>query len=445
MSREQYTAAMEETGRRMRAGTVSDEARALADTIDVRSTAGAVTEDIMSEVWADREEPGFHEAVDRSVHGNISAIFDIMGGRLRIGSAQPQQAIDLADSTAQLGIPAAELERAYRVGVASLWSQWFALAVDHSERLPMPLPPLIEGPSMAIMGYVDHILEIVVARYENVRSELHQTNRQLRRLLLLQILDGSITEATPDLDQRLAYSLSDAHVALLLQSHNGQVSDHDICELRDAADARSVLMFQHGPNAWVAWLGRPNGFGPGNLSRLRRALAQSNLTVACSEPASGLAGLRRSYREAVDTARVQHALGSAGRHCLWASDVRLEALLLGDEGRARQFVTDELGPLADSDALAQRLRETLLAWLSTGSHVGAAAMLGVHENTIRNRIRQAEDLLDAALVNRRTELQVALRLERVLHAGAGSIGDFGSADAAQPNGAEAAKSPAFDA
>jgi sugar diacid utilization regulator len=258
----------------------------------------------------------------------------------------------------------------------------------------------------------------------------------------LQILDGSISEATPDLDQRLGYSLADTHVALLLHAHGGQVSEQDVCELRDAADARSALMFQHGPHAWVAWLGRPNGFSPANLSRLRRALGQCKFTVAGSEPAHGLSGLRRSYGEAVDTARVQHALGASGQNCLWASDVRLEALLLGDEPRARQFVTDELGPLADSDAVAQRLRETLLAWLSAGSHVGAAAMLGVHENTIRNRIRQAEDLLAAPLVNRRTELQVALRLERVLQADSTS-GAFARSDAAHLLGAngEAATAP----
>lgn len=42
--------------------------------------------------------------------------------------------------------------------------------------------------------------------------------------------------------------------------------------------------------------------------------------------------------------------------------------------------------------------------------MSAAATLGVHENTIRNRIRQAEELLDAPLATRRIELQVALRL-----------------------------------
>ncbi len=160
------------------------------------------------------------------------------------------------------------------------------------------------------------------------------------------------------------------------------------------------------------------------LSRLRRALAGGPMTVAVGEPSAGMEGLRRTYRQAVDTARVQHALGLVGNRCVWAADVRLEALMLGDEDRARQFVVEELGRLAGPDTVAQRLRETLLAWLSTGSHVSAAAILGVHENTIRNRIRQAEELLGAPLVNRRTELQVALRLERVLQAVAPAAARF---------------------
>jgi DNA-binding PucR family transcriptional regulator len=166
----------------------------------------------------------------------------------------------------------------------------------------------------------------------------------------------------------------------------------------------------------VVWLGRPAGYGPSELSRLRRALTRTDVTVAVSEPGSGLGGLRRTRQQAIEAARVQHALGAAGERCLWARDVRLEALLLSDETRARSFLAEELGDLAASDPTAVRLRETLLAWLATGSHVSAAAMLHVHENTVRNRIRSAEEILGTPLLPRRIELQVALRLERVLSA-----------------------------
>ncbi len=69
-------------------------------------------------------------------------------------------------------------------------------------------------------------------------------------------------------------------------------------------------------------------------------------------------------------------------------------------------------------------------------------MLGVHENTIRNRIRQAEDLLAAPLVNRRTELQVALRLERILQADSTSTGAFARSDARHLLGASGESSAA---
>jgi DNA-binding PucR family transcriptional regulator len=53
--------------------------------------------------------------------------------------------------------------------------------------------------------------------------------------------------------------------------------------------------------------------------------------------------------------------------------------------------------------------------------VSAAALLGVHENTVRNRVRRAEELLPRGVtLQRRTELQVALRLVLALGESSGS-------------------------
>ncbi|HYF27361.1 MAG TPA: helix-turn-helix domain-containing protein [Baekduia sp.] len=428
---------MEAPQPRLRAWTVSEAAADLAATVDVPACAAQVSGDIAAEVWDDRDEPGFRAALDRSVSSNIAAIFDIMRGRLVLETARPQQALEFAEVSAQLDVPAAEIERAYRVGVASVWTQWLTLATAHAERTDVPLARLVAGPSMTIMGYVDHILSSVVSRYDVVRGELQQTRRQLRRLLILQLLDGTLSDVTPEVEQQLDYCLADTHLALLVQGGRAQSGD-GIGELRAAADARRMLVLQHGPQSWIVWLGRPAGFGPVQLSRLRRVLREGSMTVAVGEPSTGLAGWRRTYRQALDTARVQRALGLDDHRCVWAANVRLEALMLSDEERARQFVREELGPLADQDAVAQRLRETLLAWLSTGSHVSAAATLGVHENTIRNRIRQAEELLRTPLIHRRTELQVALRLERVLQDAGPSTDRLGAHDPlVGPDGAPA--------
>lgn len=219
---------------------------------------------------------------------------------------------------------------------------------------------------------------------------------------------------TEDLDRVLGYSLADTHLALLVDSNRASPSGTDIAALRDAADARATLVLQHTAHTWVVWLGRPGGFDPEHLGRLRAALAQTGLTVAAGEPGLGLAGLRRTRRHALDAARVRLALGVGGSRCLWAHEVRLETLLLANRERAVGFLTDGLGELLAPDPFTRRLRETLLTWLTMGSYADSAALLGVHENTVRNRLRAAQDILGVSLAGRRTELMLALRLERLL-------------------------------
>jgi hypothetical protein len=392
---------------------MSQAAAELAAEVDVDGATDAVTADIMAEVWPEAD-PTFADAVRRSVLANLEAIFGIFAGRVGL-DVEPAAAIEFAEVTARLDVPIGEIEKAYRVGVASLWSRWFDVAQARAEGEGQPIDELICGPTLTLHAYIDHILDAVVVRHDQIRTELHRTQRDLRRQTLTEILDGSIDAATPELDRMLDYHLGDTHLALLFETTDSRAPDREIAGLRSAADARGTLVLQHGARSWLVWLGRPAGFEAVHLSRLRRALADTEFGVAIGEPGKALAGLRRTRRQALETARVQRALG-AGHRCLWAREVRLETLLLSDEQRARGFLDDELGALGAPDAATMRLRETLLAWLATGSHVSAAAMLGVHENTVRNRIRAAEELLGTPLIGRRTELQVALRLERVLNA-----------------------------
>lgn len=95
-------------------------------------------------------------------------------------------------------------------------------------------------------------------------------------------------------------------------------------------------------------------------------------------------------------------------------DVHLELLLLRDEAGARDLVERTLGPLAGDSEHALRLRETLLVWFRFGTLKAAAAELGYHEHTVRNRILRAEELLGPSVPDRALELQVAVRLANYL-------------------------------
>jgi hypothetical protein len=399
-----------------RTADIPPAARRLAIDVDIEATADATARETMQDIWPHIDDAAFDVAVRRSTLAYLRTVFDVIAGRRDLASAAPEGALELAEVTAQLDIPATEIERAYRLAIASLWTTWFDIAREHAERRGEPLDDLLRGPMLAMLGCTDRIVFSVISRYEAIRRELQQTRRDLRRLMVRQIVEGSITEITDELNRTLDYALGDTHVALLLEAPPGGAGqpDREIATLRAAAGARATLVLRHGAQSWIVWLGFPDGFGPMHRWRLSRALAKASFTVAVGEPADGLAGMRRTHEQALAAARIQQALGPDGDPCVWARDVRLELLLLNDPQRAREFVADELGPLAGSGEQAKRIRDTLLAWSSTWSLVSAAALLGVHENTVRNRIRTAEELLDTPLLPPRTALQVALRLANVL-------------------------------
>jgi DNA-binding PucR family transcriptional regulator len=91
------------------------------------------------------------------------------------------------------------------------------------------------------------------------------------------------------------------------------------------------------------------------------------------------------------------------------------SLLAGDLARARAFVIGQLGPLASTAEPAERLRATVLAFLSSGgSATRVAKELFVHQNTVAYRVKRAEELLGRKVTARPIELTCALTLASVL-------------------------------
>jgi sugar diacid utilization regulator len=393
----------------------SDAARDLAARTDADEIADAVSAEIMQEVYGDwAEDGGFVEAMETCTRETVRAIVDMFAGHMEPRQANPSGALAFANLSAELGIPVSMLERKYWVGVAAFWRNWFRRAVAESARTGTPLPELVEKPTELLFAYIDHVLMSVVSRYDSARSEMVRSREHLRRAVLARVLEGKEDGHAAEVEEALGYPLASTHLALVVEgAHRGQL-ERQLVSWQETAAASATLLLQRGARRWVVWLGRSAPYTARDLQDVCGALAGSGLRVAVGEPWPGTDGLRRSYEEASKAAGVQRALGLAMEAVVSYRDVRLEALLLADEESARRFVAEELGPLAGSNARLERIRETLFASLATGSQVSAAALLGVHENTVRNRIRQAEEMLPGAMTGRRIEVQVALRLERAL-------------------------------
>jgi DNA-binding PucR family transcriptional regulator len=85
------------------------------------------------------------------------------------------------------------------------------------------------------------------------------------------------------------------------------------------------------------------------------------------------------------------------------------ALMCADVGAVRAWVLDVLGDLGIDDEGHRRLRETLWEFLSAGgSFTAVAERLLLHRNTVRYRIRRAEDALGHGLESDRLNIEVAL-------------------------------------
>jgi DNA-binding PucR family transcriptional regulator len=75
-------------------------------------------------------------------------------------------------------------------------------------------------------------------------------------------------------------------------------------------------------------------------------------------------------------------------------DLALAALACADAEHATEFVATELGQHANGDHDARRLTATLGVYVEENmSPLWASQILGVHENTITNRARAAQELL----------------------------------------------------
>ena len=164
-----------------------------------------------------------------------------------------------------------------------------------------------------------------------------------------------------------------------------------------ALGAPRPLMVADGSRTVWAWIS--SGDVPDTRALHATVPVSDSVRVGIGIPAFGIDGFRSSHREAMSALTV-----STDRVALY-SDVEVISLLAADRIGMSTFVARELGALADQANSA--IRETALAYLARGVG-GAADDLDVHRNTVRYRVRRAEELVGRSLDERRLELHLAL-------------------------------------
>jgi DNA-binding PucR family transcriptional regulator len=323
----------------------------------------------------------------------------------------------VARDGAKRGIPLPQFTRLYRFGLAELLRAALDSVARHADGAE-ELAAATATCSTFLLAYFDTAQTRAEAVYTEERERWLRSAEASRTDTIQAILAGRQTDAALA-GQRLRHELEATHVALV--AWTDQAGEEDAPVRLDAALAEavaafgqtgSVLIHPLGLLATAAWISRVAGaFDDQHDLRSFRVPAAAGVRIAVGRPARGLAGFRRSHEEALEARRVAMLAGRAQGSVTRYDAVALEAIATVDVAQARAFAARVLGALAADDDGTRRIAATLRVYLDEhASRSRAAQRLGIHENTVTYRIKQAQELLGRELDRDTLDLHVALRL-----------------------------------
>lgn len=291
------------------------------------------------------------------------------------------------------------LQSAYRVGTRLSWR--------HLGRVASAAgcdPEEVQRLAEALFLYIEDLAALTVEGYAGAQAEQAGERARRRRAAAHALLAEPQDAAT----------LADA-----AEQAGWEVPERlAVAVIADDAAARRVARVL-GPAALVAGYGTaldivviwPDPDGPGRAAELRRALEEAEAPTGIGVPVV-TADAHRSLRLARRCLRLgrRGVIGPGP----WSADEHRAAVALGGaELELDELARFRLAPFAAlRPTTAERLQETLLAWLRAQGHRPTVAeMLHVHPQTVRYRMTQLRELLGDELDDpeARFELELALR------------------------------------
>jgi hypothetical protein len=367
-------------------------------------------------------DPELRSSTYASTDSVLRLIVDLTRSRRSPREAvPPPAAVDYAWEFVRRGLPLDSLLRAYHIGQATFFRRWSEKARADIDD-PDELARAIELGADWTFEYVEALSGELVRGYGEERERWVRSAAAVRA----QVVDSVLGGETIDVEQasrRLGYELEQTNRAVVFWSEDGRERlDTALATLERAASqflgslsAGTPLLVPRARLCLAGWIGwRGEGETMDLASAHLDLQAFPTVLAAFGSAAYGVAGFARSHREAMYARRIARLTEQRPGSVTSYENVALAALASADVDQAREFVAAELGPLVIDDDYSRRLCATLRIYLEENlSPSRAARRLGVHEHTITNRIRAAQELLPHPIEQRVSELQVALRLIRL--------------------------------
>jgi PucR C-terminal helix-turn-helix domain/GGDEF-like domain len=382
----------------------------------IRRVSDEITDAIHREVTELDDDDDMRAGTFASTRSVLTMMADMVRlGRPPAEGTPPPDAIEYTREFVRRGVGIDALLRAYHVGHSTFFHNWVA-AVHAEVTDAVWLARAVELGANWTFDYVQALNRELVGRYTEEREGWVRSAAAVRAETVQALLSGDRIDVRLA-SQRLRYRLDRHHLAYVVWTDEEEAGPADLAALEDVALQLATeaqmgrpLVVTLGRRLVAAWVGARD-----QIALSAAGVAGSPL-VAVGSPAAGVEGFCASHREAMHARRVarlsDRPMGTVTRY----EDVALTALASVDLDLAREYVAAELGPLAARDDDTVRLSATLRVYLEErASPRRTAQRLGIHENTVKNRVRAIRELLGHPPEERVAEVLVALRLARLTH------------------------------
>ncbi|BBH18025.1 ABC transporter substrate-binding protein [Nocardioides baekrokdamisoli] len=367
-----------------------------------------------------RGDPLILDLLRASVESNIETFLHLVQHSIAIDNiTPPAAAIAYAHRLAQRGTSSNALVRAYRLGQRRILDLSFAEIAHQEPDLEVAYEAARLMHDLAFR-YVDQVSEKVVAEYESELERWMANRNTVRATMLAALIDGQDIDVAAA-ESTIGYRLRQRHLGVVLWDTDRSGSTDGLRRLEtvaglvgDAVGSTGQPLFlpQDRSQAW-AWIPMGRAAVATSAEEIERAIAATagSIRVALGTVGAAIPGFRSTHLEALKAHTVATIADdrAAAVTTYAAPGVRAAALLTRDIESARNLVVDVLGPLAADDEAIERLRETLLVFLSEGgSFRTAGELLHVHRNTVKYRIDRATEVRGRDLTDDRFNLELAL-------------------------------------
>lgn len=350
-----------------------------------------------------------------SCSSNLEAALSMVRHGIDVSAATaPVTALEHARAMAARGYSVDVMLRFYRIGHAYFSECVLSRIVDVVEdpRLAMEVTADLQRYAFA---YADRISSQVAAEYVAELDRMQHRARAARTDAVRALIAGDAIDLARA-ERALAHRLTGFQTAFVCWTDG---DDADLTRVGAALGAHigspHPLLVSDGAYALWGWVSTPRApdQDPEALARLGD-LVPRGVRVALGGTGQGAAGFRTSHAQALRGRRIIELAGRDVRLTTY-DEVALVDTMTGDLELARSFVRAELGALGVVGRREAEERSTLLAVLDAqGGLAAAATRLGLHRNTVLQRLRRAEERRGRAATERVAELHAALRLAETL-------------------------------